>query len=550
MYYKSMKFDLEHDWQGNMSTPRKNLGVKTKLNLFIILAFIWSFVGLIGHDPWAPQESNTISQIVSIVQESDFVVPKAASNDFIQNQPLYSLVAASSIKVFSPFLAHHDAARLTNLIWISLTLLIIGMTTRELWGLGFGRSAGLIFIASIGLILNVHTLTPEIGAMPGYALSLYALCLYIRRPFRASFLLGAGLIMLFMSGGFIPLLSIIVTSIFLFIFKDWQNKRYLTFLALSFMLSFAFIFPWLILFRKFHLDEFILWYQKDIFSSKTAFLYTLEGIAWFTWPALPLVAWVLIKNFKKILSEKKFVLLLGFAFIYYVLISFSPRQDQINLIPLLIPFSILAVGAIDNLNRGMSSSLNWLSVFIFSFFALLIWIGWSVSLLSFPENLYERLYDASGNYDFNFSFFKFLVAFLITGYWIFSIVSSKITNRSMVTNWAIGITMIWVTFICLWGDAINNRKSYKGVFEELKIHVTQSSSCIYSQNLTNSQIDMFHYYAKIKLKKTIDNKLDCQLALVSLKSGSETPSELKEWREIWTGKRVKDKNYFILLGKN
>jgi 4-amino-4-deoxy-L-arabinose transferase-like glycosyltransferase len=178
MYYKSMKFDLEHDWQGNMSTPRKNLGVKTKLNLFIILAFIWSFVGLIGHEPWAPQESNTISQIVSIVQESDFIVPKAASNDFIQNQPLYSLVAASSIKIFSPFLAHHDAARLTNIIWISLTLLILGMATRELWGLGFGRSAGLIFIASVGLILNVHTLTPEIGAMPGYVLSLYALCLY------------------------------------------------------------------------------------------------------------------------------------------------------------------------------------------------------------------------------------------------------------------------------------------------------------------------------------------------------------------------------------
>ena len=118
----------------------------------------------------------------------------------------------------------------------------------------------------------------------------------------------------------------------------------------------------------------------------------------------------------------------------------------------------------DNLNRGMSSSLNWLSVFIFSFFTLLIWIGWIVSLLSFPESLYGRLYDASGNYDFNFSFFKFLVAFLFTGYWIFSIITSKITNRSMVTNWAIGITMIWITFICLWGDAVNNRKSYKTVF--------------------------------------------------------------------------------------
>ena len=37
-----MKFNLEHDWQGNMSTPRKKLGEKTKLHLFFILLVIFS----------------------------------------------------------------------------------------------------------------------------------------------------------------------------------------------------------------------------------------------------------------------------------------------------------------------------------------------------------------------------------------------------------------------------------------------------------------------------------------------------------------------------
>ena len=40
-----MKFDLEHDWQGNMSTPRKNLGEKTKLHLFFVLSIIFLFTG-------------------------------------------------------------------------------------------------------------------------------------------------------------------------------------------------------------------------------------------------------------------------------------------------------------------------------------------------------------------------------------------------------------------------------------------------------------------------------------------------------------------------
>ena len=84
-----MKYDLEHDWQGNMSTPRKNLGDKTKFNLFIALAIIWATFGLIGHDPWAPQESKTISQIVTIIYNDktdslklyqNFVVPKNRAN--------------------------------------------------------------------------------------------------------------------------------------------------------------------------------------------------------------------------------------------------------------------------------------------------------------------------------------------------------------------------------------------------------------------------------------------------------------------------------------
>ena len=119
----------------------------------------------------------------------------------------------------------------------------------------------------------------------------------------------------------------------------------------------------------------------------------------------------------------------------------------------------------------------------------------------------------------------------------------------MISNWAIGVTMIWVIFIMLWGDAVNNRKSMKNLFSEMKPHLVQSSSCLYSQYLTHSQIDLFHYYTKIKpinYSKDIDA---CKLALIALKGDNETPAEFKDWRELWTGKRPKDKFYFVLLGK-
>ena len=57
-----MKFELNHDWQGNMSSPRSTLGDKTKIHLFLMLAIIWVFTGLVGNSPWIPAESENRSE--------------------------------------------------------------------------------------------------------------------------------------------------------------------------------------------------------------------------------------------------------------------------------------------------------------------------------------------------------------------------------------------------------------------------------------------------------------------------------------------------------
>ena len=105
--------------------------------------------------------------------------------------------------------------------------------TRELWGTGFGRQAGLIFIASIGLIFNVHTIRPEVSALLGFALAFYGFALYHRRPFRASLVLGFGISIIFLSNGILSLLSIFITSLILLFIKQWRNKRYYLFCLIS-----------------------------------------------------------------------------------------------------------------------------------------------------------------------------------------------------------------------------------------------------------------------------------------------------------------------------
>jgi len=544
-----MKFDLEHDWQGNMSTPRKNLGEKTKLHLFFILSLIFLLTGLVGHEPWRPLESTSISIILDVIQNNQVIMPMAASDSLITHPPLYSYVGAAFGRFLSPILPLHDGARLANIFWMALTLVSLGLMTRELWGKGFGRQAGLIFIGSVGLILNIHSLIPELATLLGYTTSLYAFSLYFRRPFRASMLLGFGSGIAFLSGAFTPLVVIYLSSIFLLIFNNWRNKRYFIFIAISSIITIFVISPWLYLFHYLEPDLFLSWIKTIKLQPESLFKYHLQGILWFTWPALPLAIWLVIKDFKLILSHKKLQIPIIFFLVLIITISITGQPNQTNLIPFTIPLSIIAVGAIDRLNRGSASALNWFGILIFGLVGFLIWLGWFAMLTEIPGKIYERMFFNSSNFVAEFELFNFLFALVITLLWLASIVKFKITNRSAISNWALGITMVWVTLITLWGPFIDNRKDYKIIFNDVKQQLIKSSSCVYVNNLSDSQINLLHYYSGIRgINPNLENK-DCRLVLISLTEEKEIPAEYKLWDKIWTGKRLSDKNYFVLLAK-
>ena len=544
-----MKFELNHDWQGNMSSPRSTLGEKTKIHLFLMLAVIWIFTGLVGSSPWIPAESENISMVMDIVSNNSIIAPLAASQDSINNPPLYPFIGATFVKIFSSILAPHDAIRLSNFIWISLTLVTIGLMTRELWGAGFGRQAGLIFIASIGLIFNVHSIRPEVAALLGFALALYGFALYQRRPFRASLVLGFGISIIFLSNGILSLLSIFITALSLLLIKQWRNKRYYLFCLISSIVALTIISPWIYLLYNSNPEIFFSWVSKVNAPNGEEFFFYIKNMLWFTWPSLPLFAFVLIKNIKNILQLKKIHLPLFFSISILFTLSLNTNIDQINLMPLLLPFSVAAAGGIDSLSRSSASALNWFGILIFGFFGFIIWFFWFAVMTGFPEIIYNRIYFLSGNYEAKFEYLNFIFALLISGLWLYIIFNLKISNRSTISNWAIGITMVWVTFIMLMNPFIDNRKSYAPVFQDVKQHLSQSSSCLYTYNFSSNETNLLHYYSGIR---AIDSNKDfqCRMILLSLTNESKMPSEYESWDQIWSGKRIdRDKTYYILLTK-
>lgn len=539
-----MRFELEHDWQGNMSTPRAKVGEKAKTQLLIVLCAIWLCMGLIGHAPWKPFEAHSISVIKNILDEINLVAPHATSTSQISNPPLYYLSAAAFAKLLSPLLPLHDAARIVSGLWMVITLLMIGMTGRELWGIGFGRQTTFVFIGSIGLVFSAHTLMPAVSSLTGLATSFYALALAKRRPYRASILLGLGMAVAGLSTGLHALFIILLTIIALpCLFSFWRTSSYTKVILLALLIASPFLFGWALLCYYLHTEIFAEWIKMSLasFSLNSEHAYYCQLLLWYAWPALPLAVWGLWRFRTQLFNKHRFQLILTFFAVAFIVIGFGDSKEVLAL-PMLIPLTAMAGGSIETLKRGTAGALSWFGFILFGLMSGLIWLGWYAMMTGSPAKIKERLTFLSGMQELSFNLFAIIIAAIVTLIWLFSTFRTQYSNRASATNWAIGMTCVWTLLMTLWLPLIDSARSYNAVFTSLKAAVPDKYSCLKSQNLGPSQLDLLHYHTDIKpLHFESEQSLNCDLYLTQDEKGREKVVVGSDWKLIWSGKRISER---------
>ncbi len=538
-----MRFELDHDWQGNMSTPPARVGERAKAHLLILLCAIWLVMGLMGHHPWKPFESYTMSTVKTILDTGNFLTPTAASSQ-LSNPPLYYLSAALTTKMFSGILPMHDAARIVTGLWMLMTLLLIGMTGRELWGKGFGRQTTFVFIGSLGLVVSAHTLAPMVSALTGFAAAFYALSLCKRRPYRSGILLGAGAGVSFLSTGLAPLSIIVLTCMALpAFFKPWRSKAFITSIAIALFIASPFILIWPLLSFSSQPDVLMHWSSQSLGQFNNAHhSYFASTMLWFTWPALPLAIWGLWRYRKQLLSNPKFQLCITFFLVAFAIIGLGDDRKGIFALPLLIPLTALAGGSIETLKRGAANALNWFGLLLFGLMSSLIWLGWLTMFTNSPAKLKERLTFLSGLTSLDFSMVATLIALLISMVWLFAIFRSRHTNRSSATNWAIGMTCVWTLLMTIWLPLIDSARSYGDMFMSLNKNLPNQYICMNSSNLGSAQKDLLHYYTGVKAQALHPNQaVSCDLYLIEDTRNKHKIEPGKDWQKIWHGKRISDR---------
>ena len=539
-----MRFQIDHDWQGNMSTPRAKVGESAKTYLLLLLCVFWVLLGLVGHGPWKPTESASINIVNHMINGGSLIAPFTTAQTTVETPPLYYLIAVMGAKVFAPFLSMHDGARLMNTLWMTIVLLMIGMTGRELWARGVGRHATFIMIGTVGLVMSAHSLTPEISSLAATATGFYALALSKRRPWRASALLGIALGAGFLSHGFLPILILLSTTLVLFTcFKAWRTVSFAKVFGTALVVALPFISTWLIAMWIQQPLMLNAWWLNSIDDFKQLnHYYFIRILIWYAWPALPLALWGLWRYRSQLFTKPKFQLILVFFFCALLFLGLCADRKDLNALPLLLPLVALGAGSIEHLKRGAAAALNWFGISLFGMIGVLVWLGWFAMMTGHPAKIKVRMQFLSAIEEITFNWLAFIVALILTVIWLLACLRAKQTNKSTVTNWAVGMTFGWGLLMTLWLPMIDSAKSYEKVFTSLNAVLPKNYACLNSREVGKSQLLLLNYYTDIELKPFETTQiLDCDLYLIQDERGVAKMQPGDEWQMIWQGKRAADR---------
>jgi 4-amino-4-deoxy-L-arabinose transferase-like glycosyltransferase len=515
-----------------------------------LLCLIWLGTGLVGHDPWKPDDAYSFGVIYSMLQSGDWLVPALAGEPFMDKPPLFYWTAALFARLFSPLLTLHDGARLASGFYTALTLLFTGLASRKLYGENRGWAAAIILIGCLGMLVRAHEMITDLALLTGCAMMLYGYALSQERVLAAGLFIGTGVGIGFMAKGFIsPVLFVLIAALLPALFAKWRTRNYFSSLAISVIFALPWLTIWPLLLYQRSPQLFTAWawthnignwlsYAKTG-PNKESFYY-LQNLPWLAWPALPLAFWVVWKSRKRLAQRDDLQLPLVSFMVMLVTLSLVPHIKEVFALPMLLPLTLLAAASLSTLKRGAANALDWFGIMTFALLAILMWWGWAGLLLDNHAKITQWLKDYQPGFEPELHTTPFVVAIIATVLWVVLVWRVGRSMRRSVTNWASGVTLIWILAMTLWLPWLDSGKSYRNMVASLKHSMPKQYQCVGAEHLGEDQRAMLHYFGNIVTQR--DYQQRCDLRLIQGDRLSRPLLDETRWKKIWEGNRKGDKN--------
>ena len=266
--------------------------------LVALLLLAYLLPGLVGHDPWKTEDATGIGIVHQMLEHGHWIVPYLAGEPYLEDGPFHYWIAALTARLFGLFFATHDGARLASGVMMAAVIAFVHLAGRELYGRTEGMGAVLALLGCLGLLVHAHETLGEISMLAGQALAWYGIALAPRKPHRAGWLLGAGLVVAALSKGVPAVVAPIAVALAApFVSAAWRRRDYLANLVLALLMLFVLCGAWLALAESRSGGLTLAWWHANAtqFAVPPVAVLGYWGptLAWAMWPVWPLALWTL-----------------------------------------------------------------------------------------------------------------------------------------------------------------------------------------------------------------------------------------------------------------
>ena len=522
-----------------------------KRALFIIICAAWILPGLIGHDPWKPDEAMAFGIIHSMLKDGHWLLMTIAGEPNFDYPPLYYWVGAALSFIFSPVLPAHDGARLATGFFMALALTYLYKTATRLFDERAGRIAVLLMIGCLGLLVRGHQMNPEVAALAGISVAIYGMTRIRSEPRKGGVTTGIGAAIVALSVGIVPALAVPAIAVALMTFVgEWRNRDFRRgiLISLGVMLPLMMALPVLLMLNG-NIDDRV-WTEAILGAPFLSAehrgsiqpFYFLQILPWFALPALPFALWLWVRDRKKLRERIELALPLVAFFTLLVTLSLTREAGEARALAMLIPLSLAAAMALDRLPGEVARIMDWFGLVFFGIVAVALWFYWLVALTGFPERAAASFARQVPDFTLSFNVFTFVLAVALTLVWVYAVVRAHRNNRRAVVNWAAGITLVWVLANLLGQPAVDHVLSHRTVTTTIASIIPTNATCVASFGLGDSERASFDTFANLRFVPQFAEKSNTCNWLLTQGSREHAPVVDAAWQLAWEGARPRDKD--------
>jgi len=513
----------------------------------LCLALILLLPGLLGRDPWRGDDAEHFGVIVQLLQGGSWLTPMFQGEVWNQS-PLYYWVNALIAWPFSLILSLPDAARIGNLLWVSLSIYALYQTAHATLSNDDARVLPFLALSAPGLMLSAHETQPDLAVMAGYAVFFWGtsrLCFEKVTP--GSLLTGLGVGITLLAGGLSIDLPLVLVLLGLFLVKPRLRLNTLIGLMLGLLIGFS----WFIHAAAFadtqaaNLADALfnaIWPTttwRTVNELPTAALGFIKLLAWATWPAWPIAVWTLWRRRLTFWRRETIIPLVVLFTALALEIGASAIRPSKSLV-LLMPMLLLATASVTHLRRGAANMLDAFTLTLFTFTAAFVWLGWSAIHFGWPEHLSQTVTRLEPGFRTPLTLLAPAVAFLLTIGWFVLMRNIPRSPVRGIQHWFTGITLIWALVVALWSPWLDHGMSFNRLADQLGKQLN-SPGCIATYKVSDDARAALGFELNRPMPRSaITTGKTCNWLLTETPGNQSDIKPPKSWEganRVWSGHR-------------